>query len=375
LIIYLTYNDLPSGIFASQVIDVVKYLNFELNANTRLVSFISLRNFLSNRKKIKGEMKNAIVLPMFPGVHNWKMNMFLLRLVVLFCKPNKIIGRSVIATKLALNLKEKSLLNEVVYDGRGAITAEWKEYAVVDNDNLKKEISDLEKQVILNSDFRIAVSKQLIKYWKDEFGYDSNKHVVIPCTLNKAFESIKISNEEVIRARKLIGFDSKDIVIAYSGSIAGWQSFDLLYGFIKPVLVKNDLIKLLFLSERDENIIKLEQEFPEKIFCKKVKPIEVPVYLMASDYGLLIREQSITNLVASPVKFAEYLACGLQVIISEHLGDYSSFVRNHNCGNFFTDIKSFEKTSLEHRLEIKNIALTHFSKRSLKDLYTEVVRN
>lgn len=375
MIIYLTYNDLPSGIFASQVIDVVKYLNSELNTKTRLVSFISLRNFLVNRKKIKGELADAIVIPMFPGVHNWRKNAFLLRLINFIYKPDKIIGRSVMATQLALDLKKRKLLSKVVYDGRGAISAEWKEYNVVDSNSLKNEIYELEKQAILNADFRIAVSNQLIKYWKKEFNYESLKHVVIPCTLNKAFETIEITNEAVITARELIGFSKSDIILAYSGSIAGWQSFELLYGFIKPILISNEDVKLLFLSERDENIVKLEAEFPEKIVCKKVKPIEVPHYLIAADYGLLIREQSITNLVASPVKFAEYLACGLKVIISEQLGDYTSFVNEHKCVGGGVEINFFEKTSLSDKLEIKRIALNHFSKRSLNDLYIVFLNN
>ena len=55
--------------------------------------------------------------------------------------------------------------------------------------------------------------------------------------------------------------------------------------------------------------------------------------MSVADYGILLREQSVTNLVASPTKFAEYLALGLPVLISENLGDYSEFVQHHNCGS------------------------------------------
>ena len=36
--------------------------------------------------------------------------------------------------------------------------------------------------------------------------------------------------------------------------------------------------------------------------------------------------------MASPTKFAEYLYAGLKVLVSKNLGDFSSFVREHDCG-------------------------------------------
>jgi hypothetical protein len=38
--------------------------------------------------------------------------------------------------------------------------------------------------------------------------------------------------------------------------------------------------------------------------------------------------------VASPVKFAEYLMGGLQILISPRLGDYSDLVDKYNLGTF-----------------------------------------
>jgi glycosyltransferase involved in cell wall biosynthesis len=59
---------------------------------------------------------------------------------------------------------------------------------------------------------------------------------------------------------------------------------------------------------------------------------DVPEAIGAADYGLLLREPTITNRVAAPVKFAEYLACGLPVICSECIGDYPDFLKAHGAG-------------------------------------------
>jgi hypothetical protein len=332
MIIYLTYNDGPSGIYSSQVIDVVKFIKTELNQPIRLISFVSIRNFLSIRKKIKQEYPEAIILPMFPKVKNWEKNYFLATICCYFLKPEIIIGRSVLATQLALKLKNKNLIKKVVYDGRGAIAAEWKEYGVIKETTLLKQIDILEKNAILLADFRIAVSHQLVEYWHQVYSYNDDKHTIIPCTVNKKIEEIQLNEKIINESRYKQGITFSDVVFIYSGSVAGWQSFDVLQLFLRQLLDENINNKIIFLSEPDQKIIQLQNEYPNRVIQKKVNPFEVSDYLLAADYGLLIREDSITNKVASPVKFAEYLSCGLKVLISENLGDFSQFVCEHNCG-------------------------------------------
>lgn len=373
MIFYLTYNDLPSGIYSSQVIDVVNFLNKKFDTKVKLIALISIRGFLKNRKKIKTEIPESIILPMFPGVHRWKKNMFLLNLLCFIKKPEKIIGRSVIATQLALKLKGKGKTQKVFYDGRGAITAEWKEYNVVINPQLKNEIFELEKNAIHLSDYRIAVSEQLVLHWKNEFDYCSNSHVIIPCTLNKVYEKLVVTEEVILNARKTLGIKNNEIVFVYSGSIAGWQSFELLYQFLKPILNTQNHIKVLFLSDKDANIEKLQNEFKDKIICRKVMPNEVPNLLVAADYGLLIREQTITNKVASPVKFAEYLACGLKVIISEELGDYSGFIKKNKCGHFPQEHINYEISSIANKSKINQLSISSFTKNKFEPEYRKLL--
>ncbi len=372
---YITYNDAPSGIYSSQVIDVVKYYNEQLNENVKLISFISIRNFFKNREKIRAEFSTAIVLPMFPKQSNWKRNLFLLNALCFIYKPHTIIGRSVLAAQLALLVKQKHNCKKVVYDGRGAITDEWKEYQVVTNEQLLNEIENLEKEVVLKSDFRIAISNALVNYWQINFNYQKRDHVVIPCTLNKVFEHIKVTTQSIQNSRELIGIHNNDVLFVYSGSVAGWQSFELLYRFIKPILKDNLNYKVLFLSTMDSNINKLIDEFKEQIICKVVSPDLVPQYLLGADYGLLIREETITNLVASPVKFAEYLACGLNVILSDKLGDYSKFVLDNNCGELYERFAGTIKVSLEKKIRNNELALSTFTKNKFKKEYMQVLNS
>jgi glycosyltransferase involved in cell wall biosynthesis len=369
MIFYLSYNDQPSGIYVSQVNDVVNFLSRELGADVRLLAFISARNFIKNRRRIRQHTAGAIVLPMVPGIQRWKRNSAVLNAYLTFFTPSMIIARSVLATQLAF----KTHCNKIVYDGRGAIAAEWKEYKVVEDPSLIADIHELERQAVMNSDFRIAVSNELVAYWSKEFNYKENKHVIIPCTIGQAFEKLDFDADYALTARKTLGFLENETVFCYAGSLAGWQSFKLLYDFLKPLLEAELNAKVLFLSDNDANIERLKEQFPSRISCAKAEPDEVPFYLSACDFGLLIRETSVTNKVASPVKFAEYLSCGLKVIISQNLGDYSDLVRDKGLGWLYKDYVFKGRPSMIEKSEVRKYAMLNFTKRSQISNYERLV--
>src|ERR1051325_487491 len=126
--VFLTYNDAPSGIYFSQVTDVCNFLNKRLNAKIKLVALISGRNFWRNRRKIKSQVPDSIIMPMFPGIRNWKMNIYLLKLLFVFIDPQKIIARGPFAAWLSLRLKRKGTVKQVCFDARGVFEAEVREY-------------------------------------------------------------------------------------------------------------------------------------------------------------------------------------------------------------------------------------------------------
>lgn len=372
--IYLTYADQPSGVYSSQVVDVCNFLNESHNAQIRLVSFISLHNFSHNRQKIKREMPSAIVLPMLPRMTSFGFNTLMLFFVLLFLNQRSVIARNVLAARIALRLKSILKL-KVCFDGRGAIAAEWNEYQVVPLQEWKNSIHTWEKSVVLNVDFRIAVSEELVKYWNERYGYSENKHVVIPCTLNTSFRPEILKQEEIENARKKMKFDADDIVLVYSGSTAGWQSFDLLQGFLQKIINNNKNIKVLFLSEKDKNVDQLKTEFPDKIFQTFVKHSEVSGILKSCDIGILIREKSVTNQVASPTKFAEYLSAGLPVIISEGIGDYTSFVKQNDCGWVLDESPlQLNRLNISERNRLLQLVNDHFTKKSHNASYTNLIQ-
>ena len=102
------------------------------------------------------------------------------------------------------------------------------------------------------------------------------------------------------------------------------------------------------------------------VFSIFVPHEEVPIYLDIAHFGLLIRDDTVTNNVSSPVKFAEYLSRGLKIIISPGVGDYTNEIFQHNLGFVIgnkLNIKNLTLNSLK-RDNQKTYANAYLSKRS-----------
>ena len=374
--IYLTFNDPPSGIYSGQVIDVCRFLNTDMNAGIRLVALVSSRGFMANRRKIKSQFPDAIVLPMFPGVGNWSVNILWLIFICLFLGRQSIIARGPFAATLALRLKKIKLARKVCFDARGAYTAEFNEYNVSGSAKLNAEIKAIERNTVLKADFRLAVSNQLVAYWAKTFGYNSMQHVIIPCTISSSSSIQQVNDTDIKSQRGALGFADNDVILVYSGSSAAWQSIKLADDFLLAQMQQNPNCKVLFLTDKLPDSMLTVKEFPGRVMQKWLVAEQVANVLRCCDYGLLIREKSITNLVSSPVKFAEYLAAGLQVVISSEIGDYPGFVIEHHCGvvlNAYTEKSMLGSISVETKN--RNIALAemYYTKKSRLDGYIRIL--
>jgi hypothetical protein len=367
--LYITLDDGYSSVYQSQVIDVCNYLSKNFDTRVRLIAFFSPRVYFANRKKIKKAYKHSIILPLLP-LQKWKWNLLPLLLINFFLRNKTAICRNPFATNLGLQLKKYSRLKSVVYDGRGATYAEWNEYDVTPDQALRDAIKPLEKIAVLESDFRIAVSQKLVEYWQAQFGYADKKHVVVPTTLLSNFAHSDFTDEKIKEVRTEFGFDEKDVIMVYSGSSAGWQSFNLVTDFLATQIQKNPRVKILFLTKEDDFVRSLKARFPSNVYVKWVDHYFINLYLSVGDYGILIREQSLTNSVASPTKFAEYLALGLPVLISEGLGDYTEFVLHHRAGWIVTSADmemNLKKRPLEEKQRLIDLSKKYFYKDSAQN--------
>lgn len=357
--VYFTYNEILNGVFKSQVLDVIKTLRtLDEGIDIKLFSIVSPRVFFKTYKKLKKEENNSIVLPALAPLKYWWINkiwIFILKKIIV----NKtVFCRGPIATSLILKNKCK-----VIYDGRGAVLAEHVEYGVFNNTGLENSIGKIERKAVEDSDGCIAVSSKLVNYWKDNFEYNLNKHQIIPCTVSAVEQSEMLP----LDFQQFISDKNNQVIYSFAGGNGKWQGIDKILAFLENQFLNESNSCFVLLMPTNDTLEAFKNKHLNRVFMSLVKPNEVHHILSKCDYGIIFRENNITNNVSSPVKVAEYLSAGLKVLITPNVGDYSDDVVQHKLGYSVNDFKNyiqFNKPTINEKERLKSFAKENYSKKS-----------
>lgn len=381
MIYYVTYNEPFNGIFNSQVIDVVKHFRNEHGQDVRLISFLpigyNMNYYRELASKLKSVESNCIIIPTVPVQYGWKFNWLLLLLALVFRKRGSVISREVQATYISIICRKLKIVRKVCYDARGANYAQMKEYDIYSG-NIKKEIFKLESYVLHQADFRLAVYHNLVNYWQNIYTYVSKNQVVIPCTISEKEVDRDFEIEKIKKNRQKYNYTDTDVVLVFSGSNFGWQSFELIKQFCELQLNNNSNVKIAFLSRPDEAINSLYEKYPDRVSVRWLNYDEVFDFLEICDYGILLRISNDTNNVSSPTKFGEYLASGLPVMISDNL-EFSNLIKENDCGFLINNnnLHSLDckRISMEEKVKVSGVAKKYFLKSSPKnrDSYNMII--
>lgn len=233
----------------------------------------------------------------------------------------------------------------VIFDSRGAIAEEFlltqgcsgMSGNQIEQPAIKKKYSRLLKRelaLIEVSDLTFCVSSKLSRYYLDRLQTDlAHKIRVTPgCADSKAFY---FDSQLRNRLRKKLGIERKFVFIYSGGLQQAWQIPDFIFRFFKEISQVFPEALLLCLTPHQDSVRTFKKQYllqDDQVLSFYVRYDELNAYLCASDMGLLFRDNSLTNQVASPTKFAEYIMSGLPVIISRYVGDFSDFVRDQNLG-------------------------------------------
>jgi glycosyltransferase involved in cell wall biosynthesis len=127
--------------------------------------------------------------------------------------------------------------------------------------------------------------------------------------------------------------DADALVVAYCGTLAAWQMPDASIRLFKALKLLRPDARLFFLTP-DEAAAReaLAAADVDDAIVRSAPAGETARLLCAADYGLLLRRDDTVNRVACPVKFGEYLACGVRPILAPHIGDQSEVCGSADLG-------------------------------------------
>jgi len=152
---------------------------------------------------------------------------------------------------------------------------------------------------------------------------------ILPCAVD--LEQFRPLPTERDRLRRELGLEGT--VFIYVGKAGGWYDTEGMVEFLSRAKRDFAPLTLLVLTRQDTSrFSELCSSAAIELVSRSADPSEVPSYLSAADVGLCFRHRFPSQLSCSPIKSAEYLACGLPVVSTSGCGDYDELIASERVG-------------------------------------------
>ncbi|MDT4952886.1 MAG: hypothetical protein QOJ02_1024 [Acidobacteriota bacterium] len=257
-------------------------------------------------------------------------------------------ARCGIPTTIALPLN-KLFGVKLIADVRGLVADEYAESGHWRTKSIAYRLFKmLERRALAASNGVVTLTEAIwpiLKEW-DVLRGRNVPHEVVPCCAD--LEKFRVDLSSRLGRRAELNVQDKFLVV-YSGSIGSWYLTDQMADLFKTLLEMRPDAHFLWLTPGDHNSIKaLMRErgvTTTQYTVRSVQSAEVPSYLSASDVGIAFYRPGFSKLATSPVKVAEYLACGLPVIINAGIGDSDALVTREGVGALVSNFATEEYTN------------------------------
>ena len=256
---------------------------------------------------------------------------------------------------------------KLLFDIRGFFPEEYTDAGVwKENGWLYKSVKRIEKWLLKKSDGFVVLTERAREILFPESaatGFDKLRRPVevIPCCVDlKRFDAANNGARNKMRTRLNV---EDRFVAVYVGSFGGWyltQETADFYGELKRK--KSDAFALVLTQSKPEMIEPLLRErgySDGDFFIQRIAPAEIPLYLSAADAAVSFIKLCYSKQASSPTKNAEYLACGLPLVVNSGVGDTTEFTEADETGvvieNFNTENYRQALAKLDNLLEDKDV--------------------
>jgi glycosyltransferase involved in cell wall biosynthesis len=369
-VLYISYNGMLEPLGQSQVLPYLRELTgygvrFTLLSFERSAAFTesgrqkceNLRQSLAERgiewHWLRYHRSPSLPATMFDVVAGIRFSQKLVRRNAI----ELIHARSHIPATIALALKRR-LGARMIFDVRGLMADEYVDAGHWRKGSIPYRITKLaERRALAATDGIVTLTERIwpvIKEW-GELRSRNVAHEVVPCCAD--LELFKFNQKAREQRRQELGISDR-FVLVYSGSIDGWYLTEEMGDFFVALRKQNPQAHFLWLTpSRHERIRALMRDrgISENDYTvTSATPRDVPSYLSAADAGLAFIKPCFSKLASSPTKYAEYLACGLPLIINAGIGDSDDLILKEDVGAL---VSEFNHAAYSHAVDtIRNFA-------------------
>lgn len=242
--------------------------------------------------------------------------------------PTHVYARSFMASMFGRHLaKENNAIS--IYDVRGVVSEECALAGPLRG--VRSWIINLLESHEMTHAARLAtVSEKLARHIDHQIGRACA--VVIPSCYDPERFSVDRSWRKTMRREMRAG--DKDRVLCYSGGTAPWQRIEEILVLFEQVAHLTQHVRFVVLTPDPDAFSGTIASSPhcDRYVVKSCPHHQVARYLSGCDAGIIMRYDTVVNNVASPIKVAEYLACGLPLVMTKGIGDYSDDLPKRDIG-------------------------------------------
>ncbi|MGA9407700.1 MAG: glycosyltransferase family 4 protein [Bacteroidota bacterium] len=280
-----------------------------------------------------------------------------------------------------------------IFDMRGLMVDEYISKGIwVDSSVLVKVMRFFEKRCILSADEIVVVSEKFREYVLQlPFVRMRNPRLSIVTIPNSVdLDRFDAARDSRIGLGKKLNVEGR-IVLVYSGSLTSWQCFSEavhLFSLCRRIDPRFFLLIVTY-SEATELLCVIAQYGigHSDYLIVEAGAEDVPKYLALGRIGILFRKEEVLNTVSCPIKFGEYLAAGLPVLVSRGIGDTENIVKENGVGIVSASLsesalQNMSRTLVEYLSEdhkgidiaCRAVASRYFSLESASEKYAEIYR-
>ncbi|MFH1478577.1 MAG: glycosyltransferase family 4 protein [Candidatus Omnitrophota bacterium] len=227
-----------------------------------------------------------------------------------------------------------------IFDVRGLMADEYVDGGIWKRDSFSyRLVFYFEKIFLKSADELIVLTKKIKKVL-----INKNKNIdIIPCCVDVL--GFNKSSKLTEGLRKKYNLSGK-FVFLYVGSIGTWYLLDEMLDLFRIAKGIISNVHFLVLTHGDLQIVndlcKKRGISGDDITIDKVEFKDISDHIKLADVGIFFIKPVFSKSASSPTKFAEYLACGLPVIINSNIGDTEEVVISDRVGVVIKDFNNAE---------------------------------
>lgn len=247
-------------------------------------------------------------------------------------RPDIVHGRSYFATAIADVAATLMPRAKLLFDCRGMIGDEYVDAGHWTEDRVEyRLVKRYETRAFRRAEGVVVLTEALKRWIESKRWLGAGTRIeAIPCCVD--LEKFRFDADARTRLRRELGLQDK-LVLVYAGSLGTWYrepDVARFAGLVRRNVGPGGVAFLLLTAAKEDALVTLlrREGFGEgEVVVRSVPSSAMPSHLSAGDLGISFITSCFSKKGSSPTKVAEYLACGLPVVLNGDIGDQRDLAR------------------------------------------------